>query len=91
MPPVDVTIQHALPGAVVAAIGWVLLQIGFYYYSGSASRYAAYGLLGAILLFITLLYLGAIVLLVGAVVNVVLDQQTRRLLEEPTARPHTNE
>lgn len=74
MPPVPVTVGHALPGAVTAAVGWVLLQVGFYYYAGSASRYAAYGYLGAVLLFITFLYLGAIVLLVGAVVNVVADR-----------------
>jgi membrane protein len=74
MPPTDVTVRHALPGAVVAAVGWVLLQIGFYYYAGSAGKYAAYGILGAFLLFITFLYFGAIVLLVGAVVNVALDQ-----------------
>lgn len=72
MPPVDVTVRHALPGAVVAAVGWVLLQVGFYSYAGSASRYAAYGLLGAVLLFVTFLYLGAVVLLVGAAVNVAL-------------------
>lgn len=74
MPPVDVTTRHALPGAIVAAVGWVLLQIGFYYYAGSAGKYAAYGLLGALLLFITFLYLGAIVFLVGVVVNVALDR-----------------
>lgn len=74
MPPVGVTVRHAIPGAVVAAVGWVLLQVGFYYYAGSASRYAAYGLLGAVLLFVTFLYLGAVVLLVGAAVNVALDR-----------------
>ena len=68
------TVGHALPGAVVAAVGWVLLQVGFYYYAGSASRYAAYGFLGAVLLFVTFLYLGAIVLLVGVVLNVALER-----------------
>lgn len=74
MPPVEVTISHALPGAVVTALGWVLLQVGFFYYAGGAGRYAAYGLLGAVLLFVTFLYLGAIVLLVGVVVNVALER-----------------
>lgn len=72
MPPVSVTVRHALPGTVVAAIGWVVLQVAFFYYAGSAGSYAAYGILGAVLLFITFLYLAGIVLLVGAVVNVVL-------------------
>lgn len=72
LPPVSVSVRHALPGTVVAALGWVLLQIAFFYYAGNAGKYAAYGLLGAVLLFITFLYLAAIVLVVGAVVNVVL-------------------
>lgn len=76
MPPFEVTVRHALPGAIVSGVGWVLLQIGFYYYAGAAGRYAVYGLLGAVLLFITFLYLGAIVLLVGVAVNVARDRNT---------------
>lgn len=91
MPPVDVTIRHALPGAVVAATGWVLLQIGFYYYSSSAGKYAAYGLLGAILLFLAFLYLGAIILLIGAVVNVVRGRRPWRPRDDLAPRPHSNE
>jgi len=74
LPPVSVSVRHALPGTVFAALGWVLLQVGFFYYAGTAGRYAAYGLLGAVLLFVTLLYLAGVVLLVGAVLNVVLDR-----------------
>lgn len=74
LPPVSVSVRHALPGTVFAALGWVLLQVGFYYYAGSAGQYAAYGLLGAVLLFVTFLYLAGVVLLVGAVLNVVLTR-----------------
>jgi membrane protein len=73
LPPVSVSVRHALPGTVLAALGWVLLQVAFFYYAGSAGSYAAYGLLGAVLLFVTSLYFGAIVLLAGAVINVVVD------------------
>lgn len=73
LPPVSVTVRHALPGTVFAALGWVLLQVAFFYYAGSAGQYAAYGLLGAVLLFITFLYLAGIVLLIGAVLNTVLE------------------
>jgi membrane protein len=75
LPPVSVSVRHALPGTVFAALGWVLLQVAFFYYAGSAGRYAAYGLLGAVLLFVTFLYLAGIVLLVGAVLNVVLGSE----------------
>lgn len=74
LPPLDVSVRHALPGAVVAAIGWVLLQFGFSIYAANAGTYAAYGFLGAILLFTVLLYFAANVLLLGATVNVVLDR-----------------
>jgi len=74
LPPVSVSVRHALPGTVFAAVGWVLLQVGFFYYTGSAGQYAAYGLLGAVLLFVTFLYLAGVVLLVGAVLNAVLNR-----------------
>ncbi|WP_424000450.1 YihY/virulence factor BrkB family protein [Haloarcula salina] len=73
LPPVDTSIRHVLPGTVVAAVGWVVIQVGFVYYTGTAGEYAAYGLIGAILLFVTALYLAANVLLLGVVVNATLD------------------
>lgn len=73
LPPISTSLAHALPGTIVAAVGWVLIQIAFYYYVQTTGGYTAYGFLGAVLLFITFLYLAANVLLVGAVVNVVLD------------------
>ncbi|AWB26847.1 YihY/virulence factor BrkB family protein [Halococcoides cellulosivorans] len=71
LPPVDVTVGEALPGAGVAAIGWVALQIGFRIYAASATRFAAYGLLGSVLLFVTWLYVASEIVLLGGVVNVV--------------------
>lgn len=71
LPPIDVSVGEALPGAVVSAIGWLLLQFGFSIYARNAGTYEAYGFLGAILLFVLFCYLAALVLLVGAVVNVV--------------------
>ncbi|SFG55738.1 membrane protein [Halopelagius inordinatus] len=71
LPPVDVTVGEVLPGAAVAAVGWVLLQIGFRIYASNAGRYAAYGIIGAVLLFVTWLYFASIVVLFGAAVNAV--------------------
>lgn len=73
LPPHSITVGQALPGTVLAAIGWVLLQFGFSYYARNAADYAAYGFLGAVLLFITFLYFAAIVLLAGATLNAVLE------------------
>lgn len=74
LPPVDVTVRTALPGAVVAAGGWVLLQLGFRVYAANAGQYAAYGLIGAVLLFVTWLYFASIVVMLGAVANAVLAE-----------------
>jgi membrane protein len=71
LPPIEVTVRDILPGTIVAAVGWVILQVGFRIYAANASRYAAYGVIGAILLFVTWLYFAAIVLLLGAAVNAV--------------------
>ena len=72
LPPVDVSIREMLPGAAVAAGGWVLLQIGFRLYAANASRFGAYGMIGAVLLFVTWLYFASIVILLGGAVNAVL-------------------
>jgi len=75
-PDVDVGLREVLPGAVFAGVGWTLLRTGFQAYvelqSGGDGETAVYGTLGAILLLVTFLYLGATLVLVGAVVNVVL-------------------
>ncbi|MFA9516273.1 YihY/virulence factor BrkB family protein [Halopenitus sp. H-Gu1] len=70
------TVREALPGAVLAAVGWTLLQAGFQLYAAGAGQYQVYGVLGGILLLVTWLYLAAIVIIVGAVCNAVLaDRQ----------------
>lgn len=79
LPPVSVTLRHALPGAVVAAVGLAALPVAFLAYVQFANRYAAYGALGAVVLFVTFLYVAGIVLLTGAVVNVVSEGRTARL------------
>lgn len=62
--------RHDLPGAVVAAVMWWLLSVGFGFYvsltSGANEVTAA---LGAALLALTWIWLAAQVLLIGGVVN----------------------
>ncbi|WP_266078931.1 YihY/virulence factor BrkB family protein [Haladaptatus caseinilyticus] len=71
-PDADVTVLEALPGTVLATVSWVGLQVVFQTYVESAAQFTAYGVLGGALLLVSWLYLGAIVLLLGAVVNAVL-------------------
>lgn len=69
MPPVEMTVREALPGAVTAGVGWVALHALFQFYLAHAGQYRAYGIIGAVLLFLTWLYLAGAVVLVGAMVN----------------------
>lgn len=69
----EMSVRAALPGTVVAAVGWALLATGFSVYTAVAGNFQLYGVLGAALLLVTWLYLGGIIIMVGAVVNVVLD------------------
>ncbi|MCU4751499.1 YihY/virulence factor BrkB family protein [Halobacteria archaeon AArc-curdl1] len=74
LPPIDVTPVEILPGVMFTATGWVVLQFGFQVYAANAGQYQAYGVLGAIILFVTWLYFAGILLLLGAVINVVLSR-----------------
>lgn len=84
-PGVDVSVREVIPGALLAAVGWTVLQAGFRVYATAAPQYHAYGVLGGILLLVTWFYLAAIVLLSGAAVNVVLAGRDDRQLQQGSA------
>jgi membrane protein len=71
-PDVDLPLRNVIPGAVVAAVGWTILKAVFGIYVTYSSTQDLYGVIGAVILLITWLYLGALVILIGAVTNVVL-------------------
>lgn len=68
--------QHSaisvLPGTAVAAAGWTLLGELFGIYAANAATYALFGLIGGFMLLLMWFYFGAIVLLIGAILNAVL-------------------
>ncbi|WP_415383499.1 YihY/virulence factor BrkB family protein [Halosimplex sp. TS25] len=76
-PDVAMTVERALPGAVVAAVGWALLQALFQVYVSMTATNELYGVIGGVVLFITWLYFGAVVVLLGAATNVVLSGRHR--------------
>lgn len=73
-PDAGVSIREALPGAVVATVGWTVLQVLFRVYAAFSSASPGQ-FLGTALLLVTWLYFGSIVLLLGAVVNVVVAER----------------
>lgn len=84
-PDVDVSVRDVLPGTIVAAIGWALLQGLFRVYTNYSSTGELYGAIGGIILLVTWLYFGALILLLGAAVNVVLAGQSEAA--RPTPNP----
>jgi membrane protein len=74
-PDTSLTVRQILPGAVVAGLGWTGLQLGFRVYVALSSKSDLYGVIGAVILIITWLYFGALIVLLGATVNVVLDRR----------------
>ena len=68
------SVREVLPGAVVAAVGWTLLEFGFAVYVRLSSTAELYGVVGGIILLVTWLYFGALAVLLGATVNVVVSQ-----------------
>jgi membrane protein len=66
-------LRSYLPGALVATAVWIAATIGFSFYVRNFADYnATYGALGAVIIFLTWLYLSAYILLLGAELNQVL-------------------
>lgn len=66
---VTTSFSEALPGALTAAFGWTVLLTVISYYAVNASRYALYGVLSGVIIILTSFYLGAIILMIGVIVN----------------------
>lgn len=72
LPAADTGIREVLPGTVVTAVGWTALGAGARTSVRLAARNPIYGVFGGTFLLVTLLYVASLVLVGGAVVNVVL-------------------
>lgn len=72
LPAGDHGIRETLPGALLAGGGWGVLGAVFGVYADNASAFELYGVLGGVLLLLTFLYLGGLVVILGAVLNATL-------------------
>jgi len=67
------------PGSALATVDWVAATFTFAFYVGNFGSYnAIYGSLGAVIIFLTWLYLSAYILLFGAELNRVMEQRVGR-------------
>ena len=66
-------------GAAISAVGWIVVSAGFSYYVEHFGSYnKTYGSLGAVIGFMTWIWISMIVILMGAELNAELEQQTGR-------------
>jgi membrane protein len=82
-PPVPITLREIVPGAIVAAIGWALLQALFQVYVALTPIADMYGVIGSVILVLLWLYVGAFILLFGIAVNVVLAGRSEVTIDGP--------
>lgn len=79
------------PGSAVATVVWIAATLGFAFYVRNFGSYSTtYGALGAVVIFLTWLYLTAYILLLGAELNQVLERrrETGRVAPDRPSR-HT--
>jgi hypothetical protein len=83
----DIPVREAVPGAVTASLGWTALGAGFGIYAARAGSLQLYGVLGGVLLLLVWFYLGGLVMLLGAAVNVVYaEREQDRQLQQGALR-----
>jgi membrane protein len=76
------------PGAIAATILWIVASIGFTVYVANFNSYdKTYGSLGGVVVLLTWLYLSALMVLLGAVINAQSERQTRKDSTEGPSKP----
>ena len=67
------------PGAIAATALWIVASVGFTVYVANFNSYdKTYGSLGGVVILLTWLYLSALMVLLGAVINAQSERQTRK-------------
>ncbi|RJS62620.1 ribonuclease [Bacillus sp. PK3_68] len=69
-PNISVKCLTVLPGAIFAAVGWIVVSLGFSFYVNNFGNYSAtYGSIGAIIVMMIWFYLSAMIILIGGEIN----------------------
>jgi len=76
------------PGGIVAAVLWVAVSMLFSWYVGNFGSYnETYGSLGAVIGFMTWIWLSTVVVLIGAEINAEMEHQTAKDTTEGAHQP----
>jgi membrane protein len=77
VPNTSLTYKGVIPGALSAALGWQLASFGFSLYVNEFGNFTAtYGSLGAVIILMTWFYLSAMILMIGGIINAMLQERT---------------
>jgi membrane protein len=80
--------KWATPGGIVAAVLWLAVSMLFSWYVSNFGSYnATYGSLGAVIGFMTWIWLSSIVVLMGAEINAEMEHQTAKDTTEGAHQP----
>ena len=76
------------PGSILASVGWMIFSMIFSWYVGSFANYnETYGSLGAVIGFMTWMWLSTVIVLVGAELNAETEHQTAHDTTEGPSQP----
>ena len=76
-PDVEHSWRWISPGAVVAIPCWIIMSLGFSYYINNFGSYdKTYGSIGAVIVLLLWLYLSGFIILIGAVLNSVIEHSS---------------
>jgi membrane protein len=68
-----VLLREAVPGSIIATIGWQVISLGFSYYVNNFANFSAmYGSLGGVIILMIWFYLSAMILIIGGEINATL-------------------
>lgn len=74
LPDVKQRVRFVVPGAIVAALLWLGVSVGFSIYVRYFGNYeATYGTLGGIIIFLIWMYLSSLTVLIGAELNAIVE------------------
>lgn len=73
------TCISAVPGAIFATVGWVVVSLAFSYYVGNFGNYSAtYGGIGAIIVLMIWFYLTGIIIIIGGEINAYFSERKKQ-------------
>ncbi|MFT3772115.1 MAG: YihY/virulence factor BrkB family protein [Minicystis sp.] len=75
LPDVEQSFKFITPGSVIAVVLWVIASLGFSLYVSHFGSYeVTYGALGSVIVFMLWIWISALVILLGAEINAVIEQ-----------------